>query len=65
MQAMQSRVKGDVDTAGAEAKRQIDELRPKTVRSLDEMRRVWNNATHVFSDKDANHVQAEVAAKPR
>jgi hypothetical protein len=65
MQAMQSRVKGDVDTAGAEAKRQIDELRPKTVRSLDEIRRVWNNATHVFSDKDANQVQADVAAKPR
>ena len=65
MQAMQSRVNGDVDTAGAEAKRQIDELRPKTMRSLDEMRRVWNNATHVFSDKDANQVHAEAAAKPR
>ena len=65
MQAIQSRVKGDVDTAGAEAKRQIDELRPKTLRSLDEVRRVWNDATHVFSDKDANQVQAEVAAKPR
>jgi hypothetical protein len=26
---------------------------------------VWNNATHVFSDKDANQVQADVAAKPR
>ena len=29
------------------------------------MRRVWNKATHVFSDKDANQVHAEVAAKPR
>jgi hypothetical protein len=65
MQALQSHVKGDVDTAAAEAKRQIDELKSKTVRSLDEMRRVWNNATHVFSDKDPNQVQAEVAAKPR
>jgi hypothetical protein len=65
MQALQSRVKGDVDTAGAEAKRQIGELRPKTVRSLDEMRRVWNNATHVFSDKGANQVHAEAATKPR
>ena len=65
MQALQSRVKGDVDTAGAEAKRQIDELRPKTVRSLDEMRRVWNNATRVFSDKGANQVHAEAATKPR
>jgi hypothetical protein len=65
IQALQSHVKGDVDTAGAEAKRQIDELKSKTVRSLDEMRRVWNNATHVFSDKDANQVQADVAAKPR
>jgi hypothetical protein len=65
MQALQSHVKGDVDTAGAEAKRQIDELKSKTVRSLDEMRRVWNNATHVFSDKDENRVHGEVAAKPR
>ena len=65
LQALQSHVKGDVDTAGAEAKRQIDELKSKTMRSLDEMRRVWNNATHVFSDKDANQVHAEVAAKPR
>ena len=51
IQALQSHVKGDVDTAGAEAKWQIDELKSKTMRSLDEMRRVWNNATHVFSDK--------------
>ncbi len=65
IQALQSHVKGDVDTAGAEAKRQIDELKSKTVRSLDEMRRVWNNATHVFSDKDENRVHGEVAAKPR
>ena len=65
IQALQSHVKGDVDTAGVEAKRQIDELKSKTMRSLDEMRRVWNNATHVFSDKDANQVHAEVAAKPR
>jgi hypothetical protein len=65
IQALQSHVKGDVDTAGAEAKRQIDELKSKTMRSLDEMRRVWNNATHVFSDKDANQLHAEVAAKPR
>ena len=65
IEALQSHVKGDVDTAGAEAKRQIDELKSKTMRSLDEMRRVWNNATHVFSDKDPNQVHAEVAAKPR
>jgi hypothetical protein len=65
MQAVQSRVKGDADTASAEAKRQIDELTSKTMRSLDEMRRVWNNAAHVFSDKDANQVHAEAAAKPR
>ena len=58
-------MKGDVDTAGAETKRQIDELKSKTMRSLDEMRRVWNNAARVFSDKDANQVHAEVAAKPR
>ena len=57
MQAVQSRVKGDADTASAEAKRQIDELTSKTMRSLDETRRVWNNATHVFSDKDPNQVQ--------
>jgi hypothetical protein len=65
IQALQSRVKGDVDTASAEAKRQIDELKPKTMRSLDEMRRVWNNATRVFSDKDANQMHAEATAKPR
>ncbi len=62
--ALQSHVKGDVDTAGAEAKRQIAELNSKTMRNLDEIRRVWNNATHVFSDKDANQ-HAEAAAKPR
>ena len=65
IQALQSHVKGDVDTAGAEAKRQIDELKSKTRRSLDEMRRVWNNAAHVFSDKDENQVHGEVAVKPR
>ena len=65
IQALRSRVKGDVDTASAEAERQIDELKSKTARSLDETRRVWNNATHVFSGKDANQVPAEAAAKPR
>src|SRR5512138_1091741 len=65
IQALQRHVKGDVDIAGAEAKRQIDELTSKTTRSLDETRRVWNNSTHVFSDKDANQVHAEAAAKPR
>ena len=58
-------MEGDVDTAGAEAKRQIDELKSKTVRSLDEARRVWNDTTHVLSDKDAKQVPAEAAAKPR
>ena len=65
IQALRSRVKGDVDAAGAEAERQIDELKSKTVRGLDETRRVWNNATRVFSDTDANQVPAEAAAKPR
>jgi hypothetical protein len=65
IQALRSRVEGDVDTAGAEAKRQIDELKSKTVRSLDEARRVWNDTTHVLSDKDAKQVPAEAAAKPR
>ena len=64
MQALESRVTRDVDTAGAEAKRQIDELKLNTMRSLDEMRRVWNSATRAFSDTDADQVQREAAAKP-
>jgi hypothetical protein len=64
MQALESRVTRDVDTAGAEAKRQIDELKSNTMRSLDEMRRVWNSATRAFSDTDADQVQREAAAKP-
>ena len=65
IQALESQVTRDVNTAGAEAKRQIDELKSKTMRSLDEIRRVWTNATQVFSDKDANQVHGEAAAKPR
>jgi len=65
MQAVQSRVKGDVDTASAEAKRQIDELKSNTMRSLDETRRVWNSTTRAFSDTDADQVQREAAARPR
>ena len=65
MQALESRVTRDVDTAGAEAKRQIDELKSNTMRSLAEMRRVWNSATRAFSDTDADQVQREAAAKPR
>jgi hypothetical protein len=55
----------DAMTAGAEAKRQIDELKSKSMKRLDEMRRMWNNATQVFWDKDANQAQGEAAAKPR
>jgi len=33
-----------VDAAGADAKRQIDELKSNTMRSLDKMRRVWHIA---------------------
>src|SRR5207302_8716675 len=54
IQALQSHVKGDVDTAGAEAKRQIDELKSKTRTSLDEMRPVGHDATTVVADQDAN-----------
>jgi hypothetical protein len=48
--ALQRRVTSDVNTAGVEAKRQFDELKSKTMKSLDEMRRMWN-ATRVFSDQ--------------
>ena len=55
----------DVNTAGVEAKRQFDELKSKTMTSLDEMRRMWNNATRVFSDQDANTARREAAGKQR
>jgi hypothetical protein len=50
-------VKSDVNTAGVEAKRQFDELKSKTMKSLDEMQRMWNNAMRAFSDQDANTAQ--------
>ena len=50
IEALESRVTSDVNTAGVEAKRQFDELKSKTMKSLDEMRRMWNNATRVSSD---------------
>jgi hypothetical protein len=65
IQALESHVTRDAMTAGAEAKRQIDELKSKSMKRLDEMRRMWNNATQVFWDKDANQAQGEAAAKPR
>jgi hypothetical protein len=65
MQALADRVTRDVDTAGAEAKRQIDELKSNTIRSLDEMRRVWHTATRAFSDTAADQVQRETAAREK
>jgi hypothetical protein len=58
-------VTSDVNAAGVEAKRQFDELKSKTMKSLDEMRRIWNSATRVFSDQDANTARREAAAKLR
>jgi hypothetical protein len=54
IEALESRVKSDVNTAGVEATRQFDELKSKTMKSLDEMQRMWNNAMRAFSDQDAN-----------
>jgi hypothetical protein len=57
IEALESRVKSDVNTAGVEAKRQFDDLKSKTMKSLDEMQRMWNNAMRAFSDQDANTAQ--------
>jgi hypothetical protein len=65
IEALESRVTSDVNTAGVEAKRQFDELKSKALKSLDEMRRLWNNATRVFSDQDADTARREAAAKLR
>jgi len=61
-QALASRVTRDVDTAGADAKRQIEELRSNTIRRLEEMRRVWHTVTQAFSDTAVDQVQHEAAA---
>jgi hypothetical protein len=63
--ALESRVTSDVNTAGVEAKRQFDELKSKAMKSLDEMRRLWNDATRAFSDQDADTARREAAAKLR
>ena len=55
----------DVNTAGVEAKRQFDELKSKAMKSRDEMRRLWNNATRVFSGQDEDTARREAAAKLR
>jgi hypothetical protein len=47
IEALKSIVTSDVNTAGAEAQRQLDELKSKTMTSLAEMQRIWNNATPV------------------
>ena len=65
VEALESRVTSDVNAAGVEAKRQFDELKSKTMKSLDEMRRMWSNATRVFSDQGANTAWREAAAKLR
>jgi len=62
-QALASRVTRDVDAAGADAKRQIDELKSNTMRSLDKMRRVWHTATRAFSDTAVDQGQREMAAR--
>jgi hypothetical protein len=63
MQALASRVSRDVDAAGTEANRQIDELKSNTIRNLDQMRRVWHTATQAFSDTTADQLQREAVAR--
>jgi len=65
IQSLQSHVKADVDTAGAEAKRQIDELKWNTMKSVDATRRAWNNVTHAVFGQGLAPGAPEVAAKPR
>lgn len=65
LEALESRVTSDVNTAGVEAKRQFDELKSKTMKSLDEMRRMWNNARAGVSDQAANSERREAVAKLR
>jgi len=40
-----------MNMAAVEAKGQFDDLQSKTMKNLAEMRRMWNNAAQVFSDK--------------
>jgi len=51
IEALTSRVTTDMNMAAVEAKGQFDDLQSKTMKNLAEMRRMWNNAAQVFSDK--------------
>src|SRR5262249_50554963 len=62
-QALASRVTRDVETAGADATRQIEELKSKTMRRLEEMRRAWHTAKRAFSSTTVDQVQHETAAR--
>src|SRR5262249_48912868 len=64
IEALASRVTTDVNTAAVEAKGQFDDLQSKTMKNLTEMRRIWNNAAQVFSDKDMGATRSEGRAKP-
>jgi len=64
IEALASRVTTDVNTAAVEAKGQFDDLQSKTMKNLGEMRRIWNNAAQVFSDKDVGATRSEGRAKP-
>jgi hypothetical protein len=55
----------DVNTAVVEAKGQFDDLQSKTMKNLAGMRRLWNNAAQVLSDKDVGATRSEAAARSR
>ena len=65
IEALASLVTTDVNTAVVEAKGQFDDLQSKTMKNLAGMRRMWNNAAQVLSDKDVGATRSEAAARSR
>jgi hypothetical protein len=65
IEALASLVTTDVNTAVVEAKGQFDDLQSKTMKNLAGMRRMWNSAAQVLSDKDVGATRSEAAARSR
>ena len=44
---------------------EVEDLVSELLRLLTEMRRIWNNATQVLSDKEVDTTRGEAAARSR
>ena len=47
---LETKLLRDINAAGSDAKRQVDELKVQAAKRLDEMRRVWNNTKQALTD---------------